>query len=475
VRLGALALFAVSSLAPPLAAQSPNTGRLAGVVTEQASARAATGAGVEVTRVNPDPVRSFRTTVDAKGRYQFDSLPPGSYELHVTTPRLDSLGLYVPDRAVTIDANRDARADFSLPSGAAIRSAMCPGMALGRGQGAVVGRARSADTDHPLMGATVVVSWNELVVDRATLKSNGEERIATVETDDRGEFRLCGVPTGSSLSLQLQHGDDASAEVKLAVSDDEGVVARDLSLSADSLPSGTAILVGTVRGAGGQPLASAELRVVGARASAVSDARGRYSLAALPSGTRMLAVRRIGYEVLETAVELRGGQTVQRDVQLTRVVSLDSIRIVALRSQLPEFEYDRKSNPFGIYLGPEEIERRGKVSQTADVLFGLPGLRVSGHGLDAQVSSVHGRSGARECTGMRILQDGMMELDNVNDVAPSMIAAIEIFPQGAFAPSRYTVHGSCGVLVIWTHASRRRPTTPAGTGDAKGDKTPSPP
>jgi hypothetical protein len=465
LRRAALALLAVSSLTSPLSAQSPSVGKLAGTVSEKGSARPATGATVEATRVNPEPVRAFRATVDANGRYRFDSLPPGAYELHVATPRLDSLGLYVPDRAVTVDANQDSRVDFALPTGAAMRAAMCPALALGKGQGVVVGHARNAVTEHPLIGATVVVGWTELVVDRATLKSSGEERIASVLTDDRGEFRLCGVPTGSSLSLQLQHGDDASAEVKLAVSEEDGVVARDLSLSADALASGTATLVGTVRGAGGQPLANAELRVVGARSSAVSDATGRYSLAELPPGTRMLAVRRIGYEVHETPVELRAARTVQRDVHLVRVVSLDSIRVVAMRSQLPDFEFDRKSNPFGIYLGPEEIERRRKVSQTADMLFGLPGVRVTGQGANAEVSSVFGRTGANKCVGMRILQNGFLHLDNVNDVPPSTIAAIEIFTQGAFAPTQYSIRGSCGVMVIWTHSARRRPVAPAAKGD----------
>jgi hypothetical protein len=122
VRGAALALLIISSLTSPLLAQSPATGRLAGTVSDKASPRAATRAAVEATRVAPEPVRSFRTSVDANGRYRFDSLPPGAYELHVSTPRLDSLGLYVPDRAITIDADREARADFSLPSGAAMRS-----------------------------------------------------------------------------------------------------------------------------------------------------------------------------------------------------------------------------------------------------------------------------------------------------------------------------------------------------------------
>ena len=105
------------------------------------------------------------------------------------------------------------------------------------------------------------------------------------------------------------------------------------------------------------------------------------------------------------------------------------------------------------------------MSQTADMLFGLPGVRVTGQGANAEVSSVFGRTGANKCVGMRILQNGFLHLDNVNDVPPSTIAAIEIFTQGAFAPTQYSIRGSCGVMVIWTNSARRRPVAPAAKGD----------
>ena len=114
------------------------------------------------------------------------------------------------------------------------------------------------------------------------------------------------------------------------------------------------------------------------------------------------------------------------------------------------------------------------MSQTADMLVGLPGLTVTGQGANAQVSSVFGRNGANKCAGMRILRDGFMSVGNINDIPPSAIAAIEIFTQGAFAPSQFSIRGSCGVMVIWTHAARRRPAAPAGPDNAKGDKAPSP-
>ena len=481
-------LLLLVALRSPLAAQEPS-GRLDGQLTTRSeskpgagvSTRPAQGATIEATRVQPEPVLRFESGADEQGRYRFDTLPPGEYALHVSTPQLDSLELEMADRPVTIIAGQRVTSDFVVPTGAALRDAVCPGLELGTGRGVVAGHATDADTERPLVGAIVVVGWDELVVDRATLKASNEERVANVVTGDRGAFRLCGVPTGTSLMLQLQQGELASAVVTLAVSDEEGAVARDLSMSVgdepvaarpDSLehvsvrglvapppprPNGQAALVGTVRGVGGQPLANAELRVEGATSSAVSDASGRYSLSNLPAGSQMLVVRHIGYEPVSIPVELRAGRAVQRDLQLSRVVSLDSIRVVAMRLQYPEFEYNRRANPFGRFLGPEEIARR-KVHETSDLLTGIGGVSVGGHGPDAQAKSVHGRGGGQACEGMRVVVNGWLQGMRLNDIATSQVAAIEIYPQGAFAPTQYSVRGSCGVIVVWTKSSRR--TTP---------------
>jgi hypothetical protein len=496
VRAWALAAVLTVSLSAELAAQSAPIGQIDGSVN--GPPRAVADVTVELTRVQPEPVLTFHSSADGRGRFHFDSLPVGEYALHVSSPLLDSLQLALSDRAVTVAEGRRARIEIGMSAaGAALRDAVCAGVMLGPGRGAVTGRAADADTDQPLVDATVVVSWNELVVDRATLKASNEERLGSVLTDGRGEYRLCGVPTGSVLSLQLQRDSAASAEVKVTVSDDEGAIVRDLSLSmptpaplstADSAvrapadatassregspPSRMAALTGTVRGAGGQPLASAELRILGASASAVSDERGHYSLGALPAGTQSLVVRRIGYDVVEIPVELRAGRTVQRDVRLVRVISLDSMRVVALRSQYPEFEYNRKSNAFGIFLGPDEIARK-KAAETSDFLTGLPGLTPSGHGLEAQVVSVHGRGGAQPCAGMRVVMNGFVGGMALNEIPASSVAAIEVYPQGAFAPTQYSVRGSCGVIVVWTKQSRRTPPPPPA-GERPCDTTASP-
>ena len=455
------------------------TGRLEGNVASKEAAVAPTGAVVEATRLVSDSISTDRAPVDDHGHYRFDALRPGDYAVRLTAPLLDSLALSLPERAATIVAGTVLRVDFALPSGQAIREAVCPGLSLGRGRGVVAGHAIDADTEEPLLGARVVVLWRELGVDDSTLQVAKAEHAGEATVGPGGEYRLCGVPTDTRLEVQLQHRGRASADVALTVPDSVGAVAMELSLSptatldsADvaaptgpqpTTPSGaaagTATVGGIVRGALGQPLASTEVRARGVEGSAVTDSTGRFSLSSLPAGTQVLVLRHIGYEPVELPVELRAGRITRRDVRLTRAISLDSVRVVALRSQYPEFDYNRRLNPFGRFLTPDEVARR-KPTEPTDLLFGITGLSVVGHGPTAAVVSTR-HIGCKG--GVNVIVDGMEHVEP-NAISASDVAAVEIYSDGTFAPSRFAIRGSCGVVVIWTKASRRipRPSKPAG-------------
>ena len=468
------AMFVVAAFPTSLVAQQSQTGALQGIVSDSARRHPVLHATVELSRVQPEPIVTFTARPDANGRYHLDSLPPGEYVLHLSTPLLDSLELALPERAVSIAPNAVARADLTVPRGVTLRDAVCPGLELGKGKAVVAGHAIDADTDRPFAGADVVVTWTELVVD-STLRSHSQELTAAVQAGERGEYRLCGVPADTRLSLQLQHAGRASAVVDVTVSSDAGAEVRDLSLSTRGSPTiaaldsiersrgdtadaveplltGTASVTGIVRGSTGLPLANTEVRVRGARSSAVSDAAGRFSIVALPAGTQMLVARHIGYQPTEVTVELRAGRALERDVQLTRAISLDSVRVVAMRSQYPEFESNRRFNPFGRYLGPDEVERR-HATTAMDLVYGIPGVTTAGHNVSQRVISTRV---ARSCAGMRIYLDGT-EVDYIGDVAASQIGAVEVYVDGAFVPSRYAARGSCGVVVFWSKAARQIP------------------
>jgi hypothetical protein len=455
--IGALSVLATS----PLRAQS-SVGRIEGTITDSVYARPLAAANVLAVRVEPS-AHSAGGRTDARGRYRIDSLPPGRYMVEFASLFLDSLEITLPPREVIVEGGRVARADFALPSGRTLRAAACPGLALGAGTGAVVGRVENADDESPLADARVVVAWHEVSLDRATLRTEAVERNGEVATDSLGRYRLCGVPTEEWLQLQVQHAGRAGTAFRVLVPDRAGVLVRRLSLSAasarpvvqqrdpsDTLPPpplpGTASVDGVVRGVGGLPLAEAQVRLLGTASVSVTDARGRFSLGDLPSGTQVLEVRRIGYLLAQQPVELRAGRSAAQDVRLQRIVTLDSMRVLAQRSRYREFDENRKRNGFGTFLTAEDVESRHPF-QSSDLFRMIPGFRVTGFGLDAQVVSSRGVIFGGPCAA-NVVIDGMPNQD-INLIHPSDIGAVESYRAGQPAPPQYGLN-RCGVIVIWS-------------------------
>ena len=242
-----------------------------------------------------------------------------------------------------------------------------------------------------------------------------------------------------------------------------GVVVRHLSLSSsssrpvvasgvarDTVPPpplrGSASVSGVVRGVGGLPVADAQVRVLGAAGVAASDFRGRFTLGDLPAGTQVLEVRRIGYLLAQQPVELRSQRSVTQDVRLQRIVTLDSVRVLARRSRYREFEEHRKRSGFGTFLTEEDIERR-RPFQSSDLFRMIPGFRVIGLGLDAQVLSSRGVSSVTGPCRVNIVIDGMPYQD-INLIHPGSIGALEVYRPGQPAPVQYD--SRCGVIVVWS-------------------------
>jgi hypothetical protein len=462
---GAFALLSLSLGTRQLGAQSA-FGRIEGTVTDSAHARWPEGASVLAIRTAP-PDHSGGATVDNRGRYRIDSLPAGRYMVELASPFLDSLEITLPGREVAVEAGRVTRLDFAFPSGRTLRAAACPGLAFAAGTGAVIGRVVDAETDAPLVDARVAVAWRETTVDRKTLRTQTAERAGAVATDSLGRYRLCGVPTDEWIVLQVQHRGRAGSDVRVTVPDSAGIAVRHLSLSAaasrpltasadaasdtpDSAAApltGTASVAGVVRGVGGLPLGEAQVRLLGAGGTSVSDARGRFSLGDLPSGTQILEVRRIGYLLAQQPVELRSGRTVTQDMQLRRIVTLDSIRVLAQRSRYREFEFNRRANRCGKYFTVDSVEQRHPL-YTSDLFRMTPGFKVVGFALDAVDRSSRGASSITrgECSP-NIVIDGMPHQE-INLISPSDVGAIEIYRPGEPGPIQY--NDGCGVIVIWS-------------------------
>jgi Carboxypeptidase regulatory-like domain len=478
--------IALVAQAPWLAAQQRPAGSLHGTLREQVGTRSVRAAYVSVVRAEAESSPTINARPDEQGQFRLDSLLPGRYLVQVSSPTLDSLELSLPPERVVIAAGKASRFDFTLPSGTTLRDAVCQGLHLAEGKVVVAGHALNADTDKPLPGADVVVAWIHNYIDKTTLKVVTQKRQASVKAGPDGAYRMCGVPSGATLSLQLQHEGRAGTVVRVAVTDAEGAVVRDLSLSPTSSPTqaaldsvsrvlavdgrdttreelklvGTASLTGAVRSLTGEAVADAEVRVRDARSTAVTDSAGRFTLTALPAGTQLLVVRKLGYPLAETAVELRAGRSVSRDVLLHRNVVLDSVHVVATPTENTEFERNRRMHAFGQFLGAKEIDKM-MASETADLFLNVLGFSVFGKGSQARIVSNAALARHPECREATIEVNGSPGW-TLNNFAPGEIGGIEAYSDETFVPARFEGNSKCGVIVIWLRKKPAKAMPPMG-------------
>ena len=472
--LASAAALALLITATRSGASQSAVGTVAGTIREQIASRSVRAATVSLVRLQSESDVTLSTRPDGDGRFRFDSLPAGRYLMQVSTPTLDSLDLALPARELTVSSGKTTRADLTLPFGSALRDVVCRSSHLGPGTVVLAGRVLEADTEQPIGGAQVIAAWSEVSVSEVTAKVSAKKRTAVARTGPAGDYRMCGIPAGSSLALQLRHEGRAGPVMRLTVSEDEGAAVRNLSMStrsappialldsverirgsaaADSMPagleqSGTATVTGTVLGVGALPLASAQVRVRDARTSAVTDSAGRFVLGGLPSGTQILLVQRIGYALGESPVELRAGRTVEKNVLLIRQGMLDSMQVVASRTPYKEFDINRRTNGSGQFLTLAEIEQKERhVTETIDLFTDMLGFTALGHGPDARMVSNTGLQHPG-CRSANVVVDGMHGF-GINDVSPSQIGGIEAYANSAFVPDRYVGRADCGLVVIW--------------------------
>jgi hypothetical protein len=448
-------LTALAITAVPLRAQSA-PGRLEGTVTDSIRAVPYAGATVRATRIGAEPELTLSAVTDKRGNYRFARLDTGTYAVSVASPLLDSLEYGGPLLRVTVGSRRTTHADLGTPSRATLQAMACPGVSLPEGSGALVGTVTSTETDQPLPGARVAIAWSELAIDTAAQQVTSSQRAARVTADASGQYRACGVPMGEWLVVQVQHDGRAGAVIRTSVGA-AGVGVRNLSFGragarslagaasgtpdAASLPEGDAVLAGSVLRTDGQPIAGAQIQVLGTAARTRTDEQGNFALRRLPAGTLELEARQLGYGVVRRSVELRGGRTARVDLRLERVVALDSIRVVARRLKFPEFESRRRFSMWGKFLDEDEIERR-HATNASELIYTLPGFWVTGSGAGARVVSARS-PGACEVNVVIDRVPGQ----RINDVPASQIAAIESYPRGG-GPPQY--QQPCGVIVIWT-------------------------
>ena len=455
-RLIRVAVAASSLPIATLAAQ----GSIAGTVMDSIHHRPLDGALVQIVADSSKFAKSVNS--DSLGRFRMDSVPSGSYIIGFFHPSLDSLGLELAPRRITVRQGAELHFDLEIPSAWTIENQLCRGTPLRDSTGLLLGHVRDADTQQPRTG-TVTVFWAELSIGTGGVKQ--ERRQIPVKTDAMGWFALCGLPSDADLSASALADDAQSGWVSIRVPAG-GLLMRDFQVSrADStiavyaagdttpanarvpvetLRRGSSRLSGVVRDYKGKLVKNAIVSVPGTGIETRTQETGAYSLSNLPAGTQPVEVRLIGLEPKSVTVDLARNALTNLDITLDRPVqTLDAVKVYGTgNTRLAEFERRVKAG-WGHILTPADIEKR-HAFQTTDLFRTIPGVRV-----------LPGRFGnvvlLRNCrptvylNGMRMDDNASMEIDQLAN--PEEITGVEVYTT-AGRPAEFWGN-NCGTVVLW--------------------------
>ncbi|HET7023950.1 MAG TPA: TonB-dependent receptor [Gemmatimonadales bacterium] len=107
----------------------------------------------------------------------------------------------------------------------------------------------------------------------------------------------------------------------------------------------TAKIEGRVRDASGQPIANAQVFIVGSAFSALTNGQGYYFINNVPTGTISMKAAFVGYQPVQVnSVQVLGGQTMTQDFSLkASVVQVQALEITAEHPLVPRDQVTSKS------------------------------------------------------------------------------------------------------------------------------------
>ena len=452
-----LAPTAALAFAIPLAAQNPATpaapastgkGQIIGLVVDSLDGRFLSGADVVIRGGEP------AAHTDSLGKFTIDSLVPGTYQVGVFHDLLDTLGITLLTQPFRVGADSTILVVLAVPSAATLVRRSCPESG-GTTASAVIGRVSDPETLLPVAGAEVSIAWTEFEVSKA-FGLRRTPRLVRVTTDKEGAYAICGLPSSLQANLQARRGAAVTGEIPIALGDRPSELkAKTILLSsADSAAkTGNAAVSGRVILEGGSPSAGSRVELVGSDAVATTDEKGEFTMRNLPSGSRVLLARHLGYGAETVPVDLSSHNEPRVTITLPKYVAvMDPVLVTARRvAALDRVGFnDRHKSGVGYYIGPDRLEKMHPLNVT-DILRMVPGLRVDYGPNGETVSSSRGVGDSCVQYYLDDMQFTELEPGDINHfVTGGEVVAVEVY-QGPNAPPQFTRGGGgCTTIVLWT-------------------------
>ena len=442
----------------------------------------------------------WSATSDSLGRFAFDRVKPGRYQVTVHHGMLDTLGFPgLSSRVVIADSSTEVR--VAVPSFQTLWRKACGLRAAPVDSGIVYGTVRDAMTNASVSDARILVTWYDsiprLVSRQADLAAKDRDALnksrrkpalkadamefsptpsaspepeeptsqpyelvrwrLQVRTDESGTYAVCSVPVRGS-SIRISATTDSISSDSVEVELDPRVRRTDLRLgpvrSHDVARRGT--VTGTLTDDKGNPFAYARVLTSNARETR-SDELGRFVVRDVPVGTRRLEVRYIGMRPAYATVDVSPGDTAIVSMRLSRIPVLPGMRSRETslgRVMAAEFDARRKIG-LGYIADSTVISRHTSV---VNVLRDVPSLSVVQRNATLSALVPDGRGGS--CTPT-VWMDGVEAgYGNLFDLTPSEVVGIEVYTRPLTVPAAFVEKGGelkCGVILVWTrYAFRNR-------------------
>lgn len=240
--------------------------------------------GAQVTAVATGTNKSASSNAD--GRYEIESLPPGTYKVYCAATGYQSK----VTQNVTVTAGQATEVNFALTPNE-------------QAKGRLVGTVRNA-AHEVLHGAQV-----------KAVTSGGEK---SASTNAEGRYELNDLPPGTYKVYCQATGYQSTAKENVTVTSGQ---ATEVNFQLSPTPQPKGRLAGTVRNAANEPLHGAQVKAVlsGGNQSATTNAEGRYELNELAPGTYRVYCLATGYQsTVKENVTVTSGQTTEVNFSLQR-------------------------------------------------------------------------------------------------------------------------------------------------------------
>lgn len=416
---------------------------------------------------------SRASATDSLGRFRIDSVPPGSYQLELIHPLLDTVGILVRTQPVTFKAGETALAALATPSPSTVIGRKCTAAEVRLGPAAAIGMVLEADTDVPAVGARIALEWVDIEAIGKDFTRSPKRRMATVESD--GSFRICGLPEDFSANAVAYRGADSTSVVGVRFSPVLAIVTLFLptpgaAAAQPASPGAAATLTGRIVGPDDAPISRARIAVDNESRVALTGDDGAFTLQGIRPGTRAVSVRALGFEPTEVVVALRSGAPREVKLRLEKFVPvLKSVVVSAVRdASLERVGFtERKSAGSGKFFTPADIDQRNpqKLNHLLETVSVLRSRRtadgqtyVTGRGNGCVQYYVDGiRWASAASFGTMGTQSSALEDPSQASpdgfISGGELGAVEIY-DALSAPAEFASESRdgqpCSVVLIWT-------------------------